>query len=671
MSRFGDNATGPSNLEISNIAGVSTEINTLAPHATAISNLGPVSAQISNLGTTAVIADMADLSPQAVRDDMAALANITTEIGLLGTSAMADASTGYITALATSTVGATSQLSIDALGQLATEIGVLGNNLQTLQNSAANSPIQISNLSDVTFANLQNGQALVYNSNSGDWENGSVSAGSVSTSNISEVAAATPTAAGEVIRYDGTSAWTVGQLDYNEILNRPTDLGDLTNNAGYLTSFTETNDLTTNVTWDNVPDANITQSSVTQHVTTLATSANFSDLNEAGTSGTTGDVIHWNGTAWAQGQLAYGEITGKPSVVAALNSTSNTDVLAASQGKALKDLIDGLPDPIVVADNTARDALTDLTVGDIVHVQSDSTVGSNGWRRWQVTAVNTTTNTWANATTIDLASQDDLRGSIIVSGDANNSVATGTDNGAYLDLANQNIVFTTATSTSSMGFVVDEDNMSSNSATKVPTQQSVKAYADTKVATSSIVNNLTSTSTTAPLSAAQGKALQDGKLATTSVVNNLTTNNGSLPLSAAQGRVLQNGKQANITTSTALAAGSLTTRNSNVDTDVRKAQVRTGTGATVNFIPGATLYTKNNGTTTANFYCTNLTSGDIVTVWSAGGQTRIYPGTGNTLRVAGETTNSTYADIGANSIATVTAINDAFMVVSGTDVTAV
>ena len=168
MSRFGDNATGPSNLEISNISGVSSEINTLAPHATAISNLGPVATQIDNLGTTAAIADMVDLSPQAVRDDMAALANVTTELGLLGTSAMADASTGYITALGTSTVGSTSQLTVDALGQLTSEISLLASNITTLQNSASNSPIQIGNLSDVTFANLQNGEALVYNSTSGE-----------------------------------------------------------------------------------------------------------------------------------------------------------------------------------------------------------------------------------------------------------------------------------------------------------------------------------------------------------------------------------------------------------------------------------------------------------------------------------------------------------------------
>ena len=40
------------------------------------------------------------------------------------------------------------------------------------------------------------------------------------------------------------------------------------------------------------------------------------------------------------------------------------------------------------------------------------------------------------------------------------------------------------TSTSGMGFVVDEDNMGSNSATKIPTQQSVKAYVDLNVSSS-------------------------------------------------------------------------------------------------------------------------------------------------------------------------------------------
>jgi predicted XRE-type DNA-binding protein len=48
----------------------------------------------------------------------------------------------------------------------------------------------------------------------------------------------------------------------------------------YLTSFTEVNDLTVNVTWDIVPDAYISQSSVTQHQAALTlTQSQISDLN--------------------------------------------------------------------------------------------------------------------------------------------------------------------------------------------------------------------------------------------------------------------------------------------------------------------------------------------------------------------------------------------------------
>lgn len=61
--------------------------------------------------------------------------------------------------------------------------------------------------------------------------------------------------------------------------------------SGYLTSFTETNDLTVSVTWANVPDANITQSSVTQHQAALSiTESQISDfgsyLTDAPSDGT-------------------------------------------------------------------------------------------------------------------------------------------------------------------------------------------------------------------------------------------------------------------------------------------------------------------------------------------------------------------------------------------------
>lgn len=51
-----------------------------------------------------------------------------------------------------------------------------------------------------------------------------------------------------------------------------------------------------------------------------------------------------------------------------------------------------------------------------------------------------------------------------------------------LEADTADVVLNTDTSTVDMDFVVDEDDMASDSATKVPTQQSVKAYVDTEVA---------------------------------------------------------------------------------------------------------------------------------------------------------------------------------------------
>ena len=63
-------------------------------------------------------------------------------------------------------------------------------------------------------------------------------------------------------------------------------------NSTYLTSYTETNDLSSAVTWANVPDANITQSSVTQHQAALSvTESQISDLQSYLTSYTETDPV--------------------------------------------------------------------------------------------------------------------------------------------------------------------------------------------------------------------------------------------------------------------------------------------------------------------------------------------------------------------------------------------
>ena len=103
----------------------------------------------------------------------------------------------------------------------------------------------------------------------------------------------------------------------------------------------------------------------------------------------------------------------------------------------------------------------------------------------------TTTNTSVNVNSSDgtnatLAQASAIRAGVMSSSDKSklDGIETGAD---VTDATNVNAagaVMNSDTSTGSMSFVVDEDNMVSNSSTKVPTQQSVKSYVDTQVVSS-------------------------------------------------------------------------------------------------------------------------------------------------------------------------------------------
>ena len=76
----------------------------------------------------------------------------------------------------------------------------------------------------------------------------------------------------------------------------------------------------------------------------------------------------------------------------------------------------------------------------------------------------------------------DLTDVTITSSGANELLfTTGANTWTNQTLAEAGIVGTADTDASSFGFVIDEDDMSSNDATKVPTQQSVKAYVDANI----------------------------------------------------------------------------------------------------------------------------------------------------------------------------------------------
>ena len=72
---------------------------------------------------------------------------------------------------------------------------------------------------------------------------------------------------------------------------------------------------------------------------------------------------------------------------------------------------------------------------------------------------------------------------VTITGSAANELlfTTGANTWVNYTLAEAGIVAVADTDASTFGFVIDEDDMSSNSATKVPTQQSVKAYVDANI----------------------------------------------------------------------------------------------------------------------------------------------------------------------------------------------
>lgn len=95
-------------------------------------------------------------------------------------------------------------------------------------------------------------------------------------------------------------------------------------------------------------------------------------------------------------------------------------------------------------------------------------------------------------------------------------IEAGADVTDATNVAAAGAVMESDTSTASMSFVVDEDDMISNSATKVPTQQSVKAYTDSKVA--AIVDSAPSTlDTLNELAAALGDDADFATTVTTSI----------------------------------------------------------------------------------------------------------------------------------------------------------
>jgi len=154
---------------------------------------------------------------------------------------------------------------------------------------------------------------------------------------------------------DGTTLTDILAAGYitasstNTLTNKSGNISQWTNDSGYLTSFSEANDLSSAVTWANVPDANITQSSVTQHQAAInsgvsITESQISDLQSYITAGSTTTLTNKTFDANGTGNsISNIEVADLASGVLDTNLTTvaGTDTTLAS-AKAIKTYVDNV-----------------------------------------------------------------------------------------------------------------------------------------------------------------------------------------------------------------------------------------------------------------------------------------------------------------------------------------
>jgi len=160
-----------------------------------------------------------------------------------------------------------------------------------------------------------------------------------------------------------TNAAGTAALSYNNLTGSfsytPPDL------SSYLTS--EVNDLTVSVTWANVPDANITQSSVTQHQAALSiTESQISDLQSYLTA-ETNDLT--SAVTWAN--VPDANIT-QSSVTQHQAALSITSTQVSDFGEAVDDEVNTLLQAGLGIDLTYDDVNNELTI-DSNHVEVNCT----------------------------------------------------------------------------------------------------------------------------------------------------------------------------------------------------------------------------------------------------------------------------------------------------------
>ena len=279
-------------------------------------------------------------------------------------------------------------------------------------------------LTDINIGSpISNNEILQYNSSSGKWENTSLPAGLdlgspigsvISHTSLQDIGTLTHSQlelsldsklAGSPTPLYTVSATDVGlgNVDNTSDLNKP--ISTATQNALDLKldgsplplySFTETNDLTASVTWDNVPDANITQSSVHQHLgSPIGSVISHTNLQNIGTNSHSDIDNHISNTSNPHSVTATQVGLGNVDNTSDLNKPISTATQTALDNKLSGSPLPSYPGHThLEADITDLGSyLTDIT-GETLESLSNVSDGSPNASDGDVLTYNTTKSKW-------------------------------------------------------------------------------------------------------------------------------------------------------------------------------------------------------------------------------------------------------------------------------------
>lgn len=267
-------------------------------------------------------------------------------------------------------------------------------------------------------------------------------------------------------------------------------ISDLQN---YLTSYTETNDLTTAVTWDNVPDAYITQSSVTQHESALTiTESQISNLQSYLTSETSHADVLVDGDFSSAGFMktngnggySVDATTYLSNEIKDEDDMSSNSATALATQQSIKAYVDAHTSSEV---NDLTSSVTWANVPDANITQSSVTQ-----HQFQLTILESQI---SDLQTYLTAEANDLSAAVTWANvpNANITESSVTQHQTALSITESQI---SDLGTYLSNEVKDEDDMASDSATALATQQSIKAYVDSQVSGGGAeVNDLSTTVT--------------------------------------------------------------------------------------------------------------------------------------------------------------------------------